>query len=155
MKSYRQKQARLLTPVPNGNQPGPGLALTHVSILPDKAPGEETHSQSCRGEKKNHHNNPKPEGFSLLNTEQSQAPSPCKIPLAGTIPSFPALGRSASRAEAQHEPEHQQTAAQRKIPSPIACPLPARLCSASPPRIPTTPESSAPSHQLAPRGSPL
>lgn len=76
MKSHGQKQAHLLTPVPNGNWPGPGLALTHVSVLPNKAPGEETHSQSCRGENKNHQDNPKPEGFFLF---KSRAES-------GTIP---------------------------------------------------------------------
>lgn len=126
MKSCRQKLDHLLTPVPNGNRPGPGLALTHVSVLPDKAPSEETHSQSCRGKNEHRQNNPKPEGFSFLNPEQSQAPSPCKLPLAGMTSGFlPALGRSARGVEARHEPEHQQTTAQRKItfprPSPAAC----------------------------------
>lgn len=71
MKSCRQKAARLLTSVPDRNWPGPGLALTHVSVLPNKAPGQETHSKSCRGKDKNHHHNPKPEGFFFFKAEQS------------------------------------------------------------------------------------
>lgn len=85
-----------------------------------------------------------------FSTQSSQAPSSCKLPLAGTTSgSLPATSRSASRAEAQHELEHQQTIAQQKIPSPIACPLPTGLCWASPPRITAAAKSSAPSHRLA------
>lgn len=74
MKSHRQKQACLSTPVPVGNWPGPGLALTHVSILSNKAPGQETHGQSCRQKDGNHQNNLKPGGFSFLNPEHRHHP---------------------------------------------------------------------------------
>lgn len=66
-----KSRGQILIPIPNGKQPGHALALTHVSVLPDKAPGQETHSQSCRGKDDHHQNDPKPEGFSFSNPEQS------------------------------------------------------------------------------------
>lgn len=78
-----------LDPGPCWEPAWPGLALTHVSIFSNKAPGQETHGQSCRGKDRNHQNNPKPGGFSFLNPEQSQTPSPCKLLQAQMTFEFP------------------------------------------------------------------
>lgn len=83
MKSHDQ----ILILIPNSNQHGPALALTHVSVLPDKAPGQETHSQSCRGKDNNHQNDPKPEGFSFSNPEQSRT-VPLQTPTSRNNPWF-------------------------------------------------------------------
>lgn len=78
-----------LYPSPCWELAWPGLALTHVPVLSNKAPGQETHGQSCRQKDRNHQNNPKPGGFSFLNPEQSQGPCPCKLLQAATTSEFP------------------------------------------------------------------
>lgn len=111
MKSHRQEPAAFLTPIPNGNH----LALAwHSPMSPYSPIKRRVRKRTVRAAERR---------ISTIRITLNLKDLHFLIQ-SRVRRCLPIYSLSASRAEAQHEPEHQQTTAQQKIPSPAARLLP-------------------------------